>query len=347
MKKILFVGHDRGGCNAILPIYRRLADSYQAEVRGVFNEIAKDVVPTDGNAISVKPELFGEKELVAEFDAFRPDFVMVGTSEGPTMDKIATKIAGVRSIPTITILDFMGNYEVRFSDPGTTNMKYLPTRIFAINETMVHDMAAVGVPAERILVTGNPHFDQYRVIPMPLAGEGIITFFSQPFSELGKEISFGYDERGILRDILEAYASLNLTTQLVIRNHPKTKNKQIFDEMLKESGVNARVDEAMTTDEAIAKSSLILGMNSTTLFEAALVGRPVVSYQPGLSKKDPLISNSLGLSIAVYHKKDLAPAIERALKPEHVAEIQRIRAKLNIDNAAERVLTTLHKLKFL
>ena len=47
------------------------------------------------------------------------------------------------------------------------------------------------------------------------------------------------------------------------------------------------------------------------LFQAAMMDKPVLSYQPDLEKPDVLISNRLGLSQPVYKKKNLYSAFKK------------------------------------
>jgi hypothetical protein len=58
-------------------------------------------------------------------------------------------------------------------------------------------------------------------------------------------------------------------------------------------------------------------MNSTALMEACLLRRPVVSYQPNLRIRDPLPSNRLGWSRAVYDPVALRGALQQELFDPH------------------------------
>ena len=92
---------------------------------------------------------------------------------------------------------------------------------------------------------------------------------------------------------------------------------------------------------------MILGMNSTVLFEAVLAGRSVLSYQPHLTKPDALRSNRMGISLPVYFKKDLVPALQKLMDGKQPASIAAARNKYVLAKPTQKVISFLRKQKFL
>ena len=77
--------------------------------------------------------------------------------------------------------------------------------------------------------------------------------------------------------------------------------------------------------------------------ESCLWGKPVISYQPDLRFADPLPSNRLGWSRAVYRRAELQAALDAELfDPCARADRMRLLAKIpRLTGATERVVTLL------
>ena len=93
-------------------------------------------------------------------------------------------------------------------------------------------------------------------------------------------------------------------------------------------------------------ADLVVGMHSMALVEACLLGRPVLSVQPGLRFADPLPTNRLGASRAVYRHEDLLPALDELLSNSaaRVALASRAAGLLPTAGAARRVVHALDAL---
>src|SRR5207248_11353111 len=64
-------------------------------------------------------------------------------------------------VPSVYVLDFWSNYWQRFSDSGK-DLKFLPEKICVMDNAAEEAMIAEGIPPDRIAVTGNPHFEDFR-----------------------------------------------------------------------------------------------------------------------------------------------------------------------------------------
>jgi hypothetical protein len=82
------------------------------------------------------------------------------------------------------------------------------------------------------------------------------------------------------------------------------------------------------------------------LYEAARLGCPVVSVQPGLRGNDALPSNRAGLSLAVYDADKLDNALAKALFDDDWREQQRIEADKEslLPSATLRIVQEIAKL---
>jgi hypothetical protein len=323
--RILFVTQDKGGFNAISPVYMKLKREHPRGVWGVFEPISK-------------------KELMKVFALHKPDVLVVGTSSGLSVDKLATGIARTLAIPSVAVMDFWSNYTLRFSDPGTANLVYLPDRIFVMDDICKREMVKEGFDPKRIVVTGNPYFETFFRKRSVIKGKPIISFLSQPFSELIREdkgFDFGFDDIEAFRDVVKALERLGVTEEIVVKLHPRTKNTHAYDALIKASRLSIRVDLKTPTTKIIERSSLVIGMNTVALFEAALMGKNVLSYQPNLNRPDPLISNRLGLSVPVYKKKDLLVAIRRLRSGKKPVRYKNIRDRYVHGHATRNVINLI------
>lgn len=345
--RVLFAGHDLGGCLAILPVLRKLRSAPGVMIRGVFRNDMKQSLPLERGCLYVSPlkRLF-IKDVEQLFRSFRPALVIVGTSGiSHSIDKVVMEIAYGLGIPSVAIIDSPANYKDHLPLLHKKNVSDdSPTWICTLSEDSKQDLFRAGVPKDRIYVTGNPHFDAFKPTPLPPKRNAPIVFFHQPFSELRKDQAFGYDERRVFKDVIEMLEALGLKQPVIVKIHPRTMKKNVYDDLIKKSGLHIRVETRMSSHALIHKARLVIGMNSAALLEAALSGRAVVSYQPGLRKPDPLVSNRMGLSAAVYKKGDLSAAIQRA---SNASNSQRHVDTCLIDNATENVLSMLHKLHLL
>lgn len=311
-RKILFVAQDAGGFAAVFPVYKKMKQTSPRNIWGMFGNVSKSNVKGRGIPF-VDPEAIADEMLEKLFER-KLDLLVVGTSIGPSLEKRVTVMARERSIPVIAIMDFWSNYTLRFSDPGTENRAYLPDAALVMDEVCKREMIKEGFDPRMLVVTGSPAFDAFKISKRK-KGDCIV-FLSQPFSELIPEnpgLNFGYDEVRVFADVVSVLEDLNVSRPLIVKHHPRTKNQEVFSSLIEKSDFSIRVEKKMPTKTLIEKATLVIGMNTVALFEAALVGKNVISYQPGLNRPDPLISNRLGLSVPVYAKPALKRTIQRLL----------------------------------
>ncbi len=299
--KVVFAADNPGGMDSIKPVYEKM-----------------------GGKIFSHKDILSNEEIEKILKSEKPDFVLCGTSLGnESLDKRFTRIAKKIGIPCAAVLDFWVNYKVRF-------INAMPDKIFVMDEFAKDEMIKEGFNPDMIVVTGNPHFDSFK----ELKSEGdFAVFFSQPFSEL--ENNLGMNEFEILKDIEDVWKKLKIDKDLKIKLHPTTKNREKYEEFLE--GKFSMTEE--NAKSLIDNSFLVIGMNSMALFEASVCGRKTLSYQPGLNIKDPLITNKMGISKAVYKKEDLADALKKLIDEKPLAKKLKM-----VQNATENVVLEINKM---
>lgn len=289
---------------------------FVAEDLGGLNSIEPVFKKLGGQIFQAKDKDLSDSEI--ENLVKDADIIIAGTSMSQnSLDKRFIRAAKKLGVKNVAILDFWTNYDIRFKSA-------MPDYIFVMDAIAKADLILKNYIEKKIIITGNPSFDAFKYIPQK--GDSI-TFFCQPFTEL--ENNFGLNEIDIVKDFINAFKNLGIHKKIKIKLHPRTKNTNKFEHLDVEI-----TNEAVT--KLIADSELIIGMNSMALFEAAMAGRKVLSYQPGLSVPDPLVTNRLKISEAVYKKEELENAIKRILAKQDVVNNYK-----KVENATDNVIETL------
>ncbi len=160
--KVLLIARDAGAANALAPVARTLqADDYVDTVvvgfryaEPVFrqHELPLWVCDDDCDTPGVAERLIGRE---------RPDFVLTGTSMKAQRDGAFWATAQAHSIPTLAVLDHWSHYWERFSDENGPRFAYMPDAIAVMDASARHALIETGCPPERIIVTGQPYFDDF------------------------------------------------------------------------------------------------------------------------------------------------------------------------------------------
>ena len=300
--RVLFSAQDPGGTNALIPIFKKIYKNHQVQFFGAEHAIdilKKNRLPYLDCTALIK------KTIEKKFTDFRPQVVVVGTSSrSDSIEKIATSWAKGRGIATISIIDSWSNYALRFSSAADNqDLKYLTDVVCVVDSRMKRECVAEGLPPQMIKITGSPYLYE-SLGKIKIKGEKKqVLFLSQPLS-LPPYNRFPFDEYTIMRDLLN-YRHLDKLGKIIIKPHPK-EDKKRFAKLASSSNSIAVADKGKDVYKLISSARLIIGMNSITLLEAALAGKSVISYQPGISKNDDVLNRGNIKNIhSVYRVKDL------------------------------------------
>lgn len=330
MAKILFSAFDAGGGNAIFPVIKNIFPERKYEVFCIIGGPSKEIFLREDIKF-IDADLLTRKDLRNLVKDFHPDFFISGTSMGHRFDRDILPVARELGAKSIYIIDYWAHYWERFSG-FKKDLAYLPDLICVMDSGTKEEMAAEGFDPKKIAVTGNPYFDYFQKnIRSGKEDRKTVLFMSQPISDRRDE--FGYDEFGVLDDLLGALGDLREDFRVVIRQHPKEAVGK-FDKYI---GKNVSIDSGSPVEEIISGAGLIVGMNSMVLFQAAIAGKKVISYQPGLKTKDFLISNMLGLSRLAVKKSDLEKLLKEYFSGKF-PEPGKASGNAIVPNAAENII---------
>lgn len=300
-KTVLLVSQDRGSGNALYPVTKALYEDKNLILRVFVAKDSKDVFKKQGIPFSDT-----DNQNLNDTLDFEPDLIVTGTSMRECIEKEALRFARKNRIKTVTVLDFWGHYWERFTVDGYRNNEVLPDFICVMDDIAREQMVSEGFPEQKLVVTGNPYFDTFKLLGAKKQNSSRISvlYVSQPVFQNG---SYQTD-RNSLKDILKLFVVPG-EYRFVIRPHPKDK-PGAFDGYRRD---NLEVETMRNISELIGESDIVIGKNSTALFEAVFRGKLVVSYQPVAEKNDRLITNLLGLSFLARSKSELEAILKKAL----------------------------------
>lgn len=295
MRKLLFCAQDPGGANAILPLYHPLAGKGYPIV-SLLGGPARDIWRGHGlNFIDGDSTGRGRVESILSAESW--SLCLSGTSVGDSVDRIALPLVKRSGAAAISVLDFWNNYWQRFSGKSK-DFAFLPDSICVMDEIARSEMISEGFDPARLVVTGNPHFDHFAdTVTRTDEDPRAILFISQPLSDHACEShlwSYGYDEFSVLRQIAEVAKLVAREHKILVRLHPKEKPDK-YDGLLAMHD-NLSLSKSPTLEDALSRSALVIGMFSPVLLQAAVAGKPTLSYQPCLASRDPLVTNRSGLT---------------------------------------------------
>ena len=271
-----------GSFNMVYPILQTSLGKYGVGYIGVKDIDTKDLIYKQ----VVKGDEDIEYGIVDDFD-----LILTGTSPSSDVEYNMWRYARDSGKDSICILDMTKHCRERFYKNGDL---FLPDMILVVDEEAKEAASCIGVDPDNIIVTGSPYLD--AVSHSRLANEEkeqvrrelrlgckrLLTFCTEYIAASGEKDLYGYDEFDILRD-LSKYIQMRGVDKirLRIRLHPKDDSnmyKEFFHDIVDEIDFEIAVDEVGY--RFFQASDAVIGMTSTILTEAYMLGLRVVSFQP-------------------------------------------------------------------
>ena len=319
--KILFVCHDAGAANVI-----------SAFITNIVNTNIIPVVVVSGPA----EEIFRKKHININYvlksnsdyrdclyvwDNISPECLITGTSHSAMPERHFIGIAEEKNIYSLSYIDWWANYSLRFSTPETLDLKYLPNRVIVSDIHAFNGCKAEKIPECQILIAGNPHWENI-----------IKSYSSDHISEVKTEIrnklaitedeilvvavsgilrnlnlNLGFDENDFWR-VLKPIPLINHNNKKIRWHIIKHPSEPLSDLEKLISGLESKIyfDSSFDAWNLIIGSDYVVGMISTLLFEALIIGKPVMSIVPNAEfKKLPFteIFQKYGITV-LSHEND-------------------------------------------
>lgn len=256
------------------------------------------------------------KDAPSILDEFRPDSLFTGTSYTSRIERDFVREAARRGIPSASFVDHYTGFDVRF---GSGKERILPDEIHVLDEKAVSLARESGLPESRIRITGNPYHGFLRSWRSQLAKEKVfqqlgipvseaktILFAPDPLSNAGGAEKFGTDEVAILALFLEALGETGKAIQLLIKAHPN-QSMDCLKTGLKNlpRNVEAHIvpsDKDALVIDLIQHADLVVGIFSSLLIEAELLGAKTLRILAGIQFPDPLEQSASGAIAKTRHQ---------------------------------------------
>lgn len=245
-----------------------------------------------------------EASARAAIAALRPTSIITATTDVDDRTDVALwQVAYDRGLHCAAFVDHRINLEARFF--SSDGRLLYPDEVFVIDEDVRNEIVAAGVPANRVRVAGDLHLA--RLAEEARLGRGmaaaalradwgvddaefVVLFVSECLREMRECGSRGapYDEIDTLEELIaravkgEDPGGFGVDwgrTTIVVRPHPKdTPGK--FASSRRAARPRVIVSSSGLATDAIFAADAVLGMDSTMLYEAQALGRPVASLVP-------------------------------------------------------------------
>ncbi len=342
--RILAACKDRGGSNILLPAVKRLRQGgFDVTLLGY--ETSEKFFKEQGVKFNTIKD-FGlekadEESMAKLLFILKPGLILLGTSWRESIEKPLAAAGKKQGITTVAVLDYWSNYRKRFflnPDNGTQEdfEKYSPDYFLVMSKFAKREAVREGFKKSSVIIVGQPYFDglqkereNFKQLEktafrkkMKISGEEItVLFLSQSLEEMalskGKcEKEFGFCPVEVVNFIVKALGKISTENKkkfvLVIKTHPAEKYGK-YAELEKIKSPRVIIDNNSDARQLILGSDFVLGMHSITLFDALVLGKPVLSIQPNLKIRDPLYLDGKQLIPAVYEKGRIKKSLEAFL----------------------------------
>jgi len=262
---------------------------------------------------------------------YQPKIMLVGTSENTnTVGLDLLELAPVRRITSIGLVDHPANPAHRFPGRDGSPLGRAPDVIVVADETTRQAFIRLGQPAADVVSCGHPVYDRARRSRQQLESVGRTALRAKWYAAAGprpvvmflSEISDGVDTsafkrskeyslhgRGdtaartliVLEEVLDALRSLQVRPFLVLRLHPKD-TRETYDAYREELDLVLGPEGGL---ESVFAADVVVGLTTTLLVEATILGRPTLSVVPRRVERNWLPGIHAGLIACADERQEL------------------------------------------
>lgn len=273
------------------------------------------------------------REAVALFEQEKPDAILIGTSENldtPAHALVATARQG--RIVSFGAIDSPANSAHRFRGQSDSPFTHAPDWLMVPDEWTKQTFTDIGFRSDRIAVCGHPIHDSVLTRRRALERETKETVRrrvlpheweeSRPVYVFLSELSDGLDTgqfshasnytlhgRGeatrrteiVLEEVIDAIKNLMPRPRLILRLHPKQTAADL-EQYVPELDYVSKSEPAL---DLVFAADLVIGMSTSLLFEAALLGRPTLAVLPREIEKEWISAVRAGVIPSVTSRQSL------------------------------------------
>jgi hypothetical protein len=292
--KLAFAAGDVGGARAILPVAglaHKIGHQVSGMRHGPFFAEAPMAWTWDTPARFMDPEFWPDG----------PDALIYATSVADFAAIDAARVAREAGCPLIHVLDNWSSYKHRLAT--SDGLELVPDCYAVMDDIAKTDALAGGVPGRVLQITGHPGLaklvDEASRFGTNRTGEVLrVLFVSEPAltDSGGPQASGwrGYDEVEVSRLVatkLGLLAKVNpaIAIRIAVAPHPREDRGEVaarWAHLCNEHLLDYELVEPDHVRATLHGADCVLGMTSILLYEAWLLGIPVLSLQPRLRRAD-------------------------------------------------------------
>ncbi len=338
--KVLAASWHPGGMNAIIPVIKRLKEEGLTEVSVLTDDnLTRESLKNKGvdytTLIDYGLQKPNQNSAIAVLDQENPDLVLVGTSVQngsliPTFEKYLIAATNNLGKTSISVLDFWGDYADRFSNPETgERLSFMPTYIAIIDAIAEREMLAEGFSKNKLVITGNPHFDSLEQkaagfkdsdrsrirSQLGMSADSIMAFYAANAWKKESHMR-GYQDLDNLKIASSVLDDLSDKYFFLVKLHPRVDadEKEDITDFIDSGNANLRLVENIHPHDLVLAADVVYTPFSTLGIESVYLRRPTISLQPNLRGMDPLhvLTESDVIPVG-YSEDDCATLIRRGL----------------------------------
>lgn len=368
MKKVFYFARDPGGANVIIPIYKeskgRVEQLIYARDFAIQRFMAEGISAID---IERKCQVT-EENIYLLLKEINPDVVVTGTSLDDFTERYLWKAAERLAIKSYAILDQWMNLGIRFSKYTYAEEDfytkchehcYLPYKVLVMDQLAKKMLHEDGVEEDRIVVTGQPHFDTVRAkydeaksaydknyLNVIFVSEPILNDYDGNNEE---KLYWGYNEMTIFRSLYECLVGVTATLakniRVIIRPHPRedvNKWKKIIRELRCEH-IALELDAQNSSFAVLKSADIVCGMSSMFLLEAVICEKPVLSIEIGLCRENPFVLDKLGIVPSILNMEKLSEKLVALLGEKQRNKQMELQEFEFVKNATENIISAIEE----
>lgn len=301
MKSILFVAHDPGGFNPLIPVinsisrdvfdvaYVLLAGSARERSKFIKNDFVTKISLCE-KSIDGFPNEFDveEYELINCLNKISPSIVLTGTSINSNIERFCFKWCRENNIVCAALIDSWTGKDIRFI---SKKVESFPSHLLVADLQMKNIFEDIIRPY-KIILTGNPYLEWFKQsLKSTKYYEGNrIVFFCENI--LHYTPNNPINEFKIIKDIIRNYKG-NQDILISIRPHPMERRDTWVEFIEKHHLINEKIslelDSFKSLVETISESVFVMGISTTALIESSIFGKKSFSYQVGFPDNSEML----------------------------------------------------------
>ncbi|WP_372766427.1 hypothetical protein [Pseudoalteromonas sp.] len=311
-KRLLVFVSDLGAAQIITSLYHLLSAKFEICL----------LLSKTGCAKPIKNFIYVEtkEEVLAHLTQFSPDLILLGTSNSNLIEPIIISTAKTLKIKTISFVDQWHNYLQRFQSQARL---ILPDKVLLPDQNALIEFSQLVSKKVELIACGQPYLAQFRKLSRQTKRSKNlkVLLISEPIStSLNKEQKnalYGFDEKHLLKSTIKVLNLLKVNYKLTVKLHPKEikfKNKH---------EKRAQFINKAITFQQLASYDIIIGMHSTMLITAYLIGLKVIIFHPnGINHFDHCMLSRFNYLKRITTNFALLKALKRRKRGQHRLALQ-------------------------